>query len=490
MAKKYYPSKKDKKQDDSVHEHLRFASTSAQKNPTTSTSATAYTESRVKSMLQNAQSYGNQLGMYSKTVKRINGIYMRIIKYFSNALTFDHVLYPLILDFSTVDVESMNLDFNQKAIYLNKLNIQYNLPIFTEKMFTQGTVFVYKIEDKKGVSYQELPLKFCRVGYIENGVYRLQFDMSQVSTATIEFYPKEIQSAFNTYQSGSRDNFVDGKWYQVSDKGVAFTLDTDVLMQEGISSPPLANTLINAIKIETAKDNMESTDNLDTTKIIHAQVPTDKNGRPTIELPVVREYYNALKRAMPDGSVPVVNPFKTESISLNGTGSDGKFALLDKSVEQAYIDSGVSYQLFSSDSNSNQALEKSISVDMQWLFGTVLPMFANYYNYELTKSGKKSGIEWQVKFLKISHFNRKDAINSAKEQLSNGGSRMEYLATTGLTPVEIASMLVFEQRVLNIDDFMLPKQTSFTLTGGGEEEKGRPESDEPTDKTLDIKDKQ
>lgn len=492
MAKKYYPSKSKNQKDieqQELNKHMRFASVSAEKSKVTSTSSNAYTESRVKSMLQNIQSYGSSLGQFSKTMKQVNGVYKRIIKYLSSMLTYDHVLYPIIEDISSVNVDELNLAFNQKAIFLDRLNPRFYLPYITEKMFTQGATFLYKIEDKKGVAYMEFPISYCRISYIENGVYRYYFDITKVNTQTFDTYPPEIQSAFNSYNSGDNDKFIDNKWYQVSDKGVAFTLDIDVLSQYGVSAPPLANVLIDALKIESARDSMESTDELDNTKIIHSQVPIDKQGRPTVELDVVKEYYNAMKRALPEGSVPIVNPFDTNSITLNGTGTDGKFALLDKTIEQAFSNSGVSSQLFANDNASSQALEKSILVDVQWLYSSVLPLFTNYYNYELLKSGKKSGATWKVKFLNISHFDKKDKVSDAKDQLANGGSRMEYLASTGLSPLEIASMLVFEQRVLNIDDFMLPKQTSFTMSGDEEpKDAGRPESDNPTDKTVAIKD--
>jgi hypothetical protein len=77
--------------------------------------------------------------------------------------------------------------------------------------------------------------------------------------------------------------------------------------------------------------------------------------------------------------------------------------------------------------------------------------------------------------------------------LANGGSRTEYLAHCGMTPIEIVNMLVFEQRILTIDDLMIAKQTSYTMGGDqtdGQSEAGAPESDDPTDTTTRIKDAQ
>lgn len=450
-------------------------------------------------MLKDPQSNATQIANLSKSMKQVNGIYKRIIRYFSSLLTYDHTIFPVMdnpFAFAE-DPTAMQEEFAQTAIFVDSLNPKFNLPMIAEKLFTNGAVFLYKLQDSKSVAYQELPLTFCRIGYIDQGVYRYQMDVSKIQESTLEYYPKEIQSAYASYQNGATDKFIEGKWYEVSDKGVAFTLDTDALTQNGASLPPLANALIDAIKIENAKEDMENTAQLDNTKIVHSKIETDEKGRPLMELPVVLEYHNALKRSLPDGSVAITNPFDTSALSLNGTGKDGKFALLDKSVEQLYDGAGVSKLLFAGDGASSQALERSIQVDAQWMYSFLLPMFTNYYNYELRKAGKK-GTSWKIKFLEISHFDRQDAITTAKDQLSYGGSRQEYLAYTGMTPLQVANVLIFEQRVLNIDAIMIAKQTSYTQSGGdgavadtsADATAGAPESDDPTDTTTRIKDSQ
>ncbi|MGP0689846.1 hypothetical protein ACW5UC_25190 [Priestia aryabhattai] len=473
-----------------MQENRHFASVSAIKNTSSTSSATSITESRLKAMLRDPQTNGVQIAGLSKNMKQVNGAYKRIIKYLSSLLTYDHVLYPVMQDPLQYmeDPATLQLEFAQTAIFLDRLNPKFNLPMITEKMFTNGSVFLYKLEDSKSVAYQEMPISFCRIGYLDQGVYRYQFDVTKIQEATLLNYPKELQSAYTSYKNGATDKLIEGKWYQVGDKGVAFTLDSDALTQNGFALPPLANALVDVIKIENAKDGMESTAELDNTKIVHSRIETDDKGRPLMELPVVLEYHNSLKRNLPDGSVAITNPFETKALSLNGTGKDGKFALLDKSVEQLYEGAGVSKLLFAGDGTSSQALERSIQVDAQWLYSFLLPMFANYYNYELLKAGKK-GTTWKVKFLQMSHFDREAVLKLAKDNLANGGSRTEYLGHCGMTPIEIVNMLVFEQRILTIDDLMIAKQTSYTMSGD-EGEAGAPESDDPTDTTTRIKDSQ
>jgi len=481
-------------------DHLKFASASAQFTGIKSTSTSSLDESRLKSMLQDPAKNAVTVGNFSKAMKNVSGIYKRIIKYMSSMLTYDHTIYPVMENpFVDVgDVATMQQSFAQTAILLDRLNLKYNMPVFVSKMFTTGTIYMYKLEDSKSVAYQEMPTQYCRVAYMEEGVFRFQMDVTKLTEVTALSYPKEIQTAYNSFKAGNTSSLIEAKYYQVSDKGVAFTIDEDVLSQAGQSLPPLANVLIDAIRIETAKDAMESNAELDNTKIVHSRVPLDDKGRPSMELPVVHEYHSALKRSLPKGSVAVTNPFDTEVYTMNGVGKEGSFSLLDKTVDQLYKGAGVSQQLFANDNSSSNALERSLQVDSQWLYSFVLPLFTNYYNYELKKAGKK-GTTWKIKLLTVSHFDRKDAIASAQAQLSNGGSRLEYLAYTGMTPIEVANMLAFEQRVLSIDDYMVVKATSHTTAGSADGKAsspsnpngaGAPTSDNPSDTTVRIKDQQ
>lgn len=468
--------------------YASFATTSTYNTATSTTSSISNTtEARIKSMLQDVSKNANAITGLSKSIKNVNGMYKRIIKYMSSMLTFDHLLYPVFDNpFEEQDAETVRLSFNQTAIFLEKLNPKFYLPVFTEKMLTNGSVYMYKLEDSKGVAYQEMPIDYCKVSYIEDGVHRFEFDITKLNDNTSLVMPKEIQSAYQSYKNGQRDKLRDNKWYQVSDKGVAFTADVEVLMQQGYSSPAFANVLVDALKVEGAKESMEDKSELDNSKIIHSEVPIDDKGRPLMELNVVKAYHNSLKSNLPKGSVAVTNPFKTTALSLVGTGTSEMFSLLDKSTEQLYKGAGVSPQLFADDNSSSQALERSIQVDSQWLYSFVLPLYANYYNYELKKASKKGTI-WKIKFVEISYFDRKEAVKTAKDQLSFGGSRQEYLAYTGMTPLQVANMLTFEQNILDIDSIMVAKQNSNTLSS---DEVGRPLEENPTDKTIDIKDSQ
>ena len=494
--KKNYSRNNQKKKSGSPQQtieqkHASFASASATFTGQAASNSKSIDETRLKTMLQDPSKNATNVSGLSKSMKQVNGMYKGIVKYMSSLMTYDHTIYPVMQNpmQDVGDVASQQMAFAQTAILIDKLNPKFNLPIFTEKLFSSGVTFQYKIEDSKSVAYMDVPANLCRVSYMEEGVYRYQFDITKLTEVTVLAYPKEFQAAFASFTGGNTTDLAEGKWYQVSDKGMAFTVDTEVLQQAGQALPPFAHALVDALKIENAKDSMETTATLDNSKIIHSQVPIDDKGRPTMEFNVVMEYHNALKRNLPEGATAITNPFPTKASTLNGTGKEGKFALLDKAVSMLYDGAGVSKMLFAGDGESSQALDRSLAVDAMFLYSFLLPMYTNYYNYELKKAGKKGSI-WKVKFLKKTHMKEEESITTAKDQLSFGGSRLEYLASCGMSPLEVANMLIFEQRVLEIDDYMVAKQNSNTLSGDPKKEAGAPKSDDPTDTTTRIKDSQ
>lgn len=476
----------DKKSFNDEISRLHFAEATAVASATSASSIQS--ESALKNMLKNPSANAVNIANYSKEIRRTNGIYDRIINYLKSMLTYDHLIYPVIENQDKSDSENTKEAFMNSAILVDRINIKYNFPIFVGKMLTHGTVYVYKLEDTDGIAFMELPIEICRISYIKNGVFRYEVDVSKLNDALVEALPTEFESAYNQYRNGSTDSFKEGKWYEVSDKGVAFTIDENVLIQSGLSTPPFSSTLLDALRLDKAKENMETIDNLDNSKIVHSKVPVDDKGRPLMEKGLVRTYHQQLKQALPEGSVAITNPFDTEGVNVagSGVGREGKFSLLDKSKDNMFDGTGISSLLFAGDGKSSKALDRSIEVDAQWLYATVLPLFTNYVNYEL-KQGSKKGVIWKIKFITTSHFSKNEDIKTSKDQLSFGGSRIEYLASTGMTPLEVANMFFFEQEILNIDQYMISKETSYTKSGNSDNS-GAPESKDPSDDTIRIKD--
>ena len=96
-------------------------------------------------------------------------------------------------------------------------------------------------------------------------------------------------------------------------------------------------------------------------------------------------------------------------------------------------------------------------------------MIVNWINNELRKK-KIGGFTWAIKLLDVTEFNKEKRISAAKEGMAFGGSRLEYLATSGYTPLQGLSVLKMES-MLGLDELLVPQASSHTQSGA---DKGRP----------------
>ena len=84
------------------------------------------------------------------------------------------------------------------------------------------------------------------------------------------------------------------------------------------------------------------------------------------------------------------------------------------------------------------------------------------------------------------HFSRDEYIKRSRENLQYGGSRLEYLAVQGFTPLQGYNVLKGEQ-ILGIDKILIPQQTSHTMsTNTSSDDNGRPSKEESDIEGIDA----
>ena len=96
-------------------------------------------------------------------------------------------------------------------------------------------------------------------------------------------------------------------------------------------------------------------------------------------------------------------------------------------------------------------------------------MINNWINYELKKK-KIGGFTWAIKLLDVTEFNKDKKVSAAKDAMAYGGSRLEFLASSGYTPLQSLSVLKMEN-MLGLDELLVPQATSHTQSSS---DVGRP----------------
>lgn len=475
-----------------------------------STTTASTDKANIKNYLRRPADNFSQIAANLRQAYINSGVINKVIDYYQSHPTYNYSIYPVLGNKNYEIPATMKNDYIDVAFALNQLNIGFYAPYFFKETLLEGVSFFYKIQDASGVAYMKFPSEWCRITNLENGVYRYRLDISKLKADVIDAMPNELQKAFQDYQNNSAtqdsDQWYDRKWYFVSDAGVAFTFDPESLLNGGTAISPFASVLADSLSLDQAKDNVDIKDHLDTIRLIHSKLPTDSNGKPTLNLKTARIFDEQMRSRLPEGVVPVTSPATLTNVPLKGAGNDGIYETVKSGLEQLFYDLGTSAPLFGGSTTSSNIVKLSVKKDANWVFVNLFPLLENYYNYEISKVKTSSKIPWNIKFIRESNFTLKDDIANYKDQLSYGGSRLDYLAACGFTPIEVVSQLSFEQQALDIDGLMVVKPTSNTISSKGAANQGakapsistnpnkgkvgRPETDNPTDDTDRLDDAQ
>lgn len=345
----------------------------------------------------------------------------------------------------------------------------------TEEIITYGELYIYFIESKDSITILKIPQHLCYIyGKDENMQNRYAIDITKITEKSLGYYPKEIQDIWLKKKNGTlnKELLLDNRYYMVSDKGAAFTLEEWAM--KGV--PYFANILESLMTLEDIEDldtNSAVTDNF---KLIQQLVPIDDKGNLLIDMDAVEVYHESVKSVVPDGIGVVTSPMKVASVSL----TDSKIKNLDyatKVKKSIYDATGFNDDLFNGNKSSNEAIAMGSVVD------TLLPikvqtMLASWLNSVLKKNNKYKN--WKVVFCDSTEYNYMNMVKNERENLAVYGSKKKYMALQGYTPLEALNLLLNEE-MLELNDLMLPMQTSHTLSN---EEKGRPSnSDDPDSNT-------
>lgn len=404
----------------------------------------------------------------SEMLSITNGIYQQVLDYQANMLTDDYMLIPVNVGKLKTSDKVMKV-LEEQANFISKYNIKYNAKWMRHKILKNGELFIYKVEGSDGNIIQELPNVFCKIVAKENEVHRYAINLSKLNDNIIIYLPKEIQVAYKKFRSGSKTlKLIDRNWYQVSNNGVAFTLSEN--KPKGI--PYYTSIFDDLIELEDKKDLKSQNDIIDSIKLIHQKLPYDKEtGQVLINTKQAQAIHNATKQNLPKGTAIVTHHLDTEVLTLSDSNSR-----LNDSIRQAsdtaYDSAGISAELFNGKKNSNEAIASGIVVD-SLVPKRIQKMFENWLNFELSLN-KKLGVQFKIRFIDTTEFNKESKIKVARENMAYGGSRLEFLATNGYEPMEGLNLLKMEG-LLGMDSIMTPQQSAHTLSGSNDT--GRPEKE-------------
>lgn len=424
-----------------------------------------FTRSNLRRLLENPVDNIDSLQSASEYFFITNGQYQRMIRYSASYYTYDHILYPIIDQKKFEQTDKLWIQYDKNALYLEKINPKALAWSVVLQLLKTGETYLYKVEDKKSIIFKELPSTYCRISHYEDGVYRFAINLSKLTETVASELPEEIYNEWTANRNRKGKDRIE--WYPVSENGIAF----NYFGARSKGYPPFSYLFESLSYYLDALDSYEDQTELDGLKLIHQKIPLDDQYRPVLNRDQIQGYHDATKKGLPKLMTIVTNPFEVNALNFEKTASLKK-DFVEQAESSIYDNSGFSKQLFNNTLTSGEGLKKSIIAD-QSSIRHIIDMVESYLNYELKKINK--AYPFGVKILDTTVFNIEDRHTKAREDLAYGGSRLMFLATQNLEPLEAINILRFEQAV-GLDEYFVPASTSHTQSNTGDNTK-----DEVTD---------
>lgn len=444
--------------------------------------SSVYTSEQIATFLKNPYSTFKELQGVSNYLLYTSPSYNNILDYLSNIITFDYTLYGI--DTKHVTPTTLKNRILTSSEIVSKMNVKSTFPNMIKRTLTNGEAYFYNMGDKNNIIIEEIDSKLCQLAMIDdNNIWRYYINLSLIDSTSIAELPEEIRNAYSIWVENKKPKtkletngiVVPAYLYLVSNRGFSMFCHMRKIQHD---YPYLAHMFEDLNDLENDKGYMNDYIRDSNVKIVHLEVPIDKeSGLPLFSKDVIQAYHDSLKEFLPQSTCGITNPFKMQSITLDKSQSSA-INLVEHSSEVVSDDSGVSKAIFNAETTNG--LSYSTLADATKLY-PLLGYFENFINLQIKDQKCK------VRFLRMNHYNQTEMHEEARADLLSGGSRMMFVATSGLEIYDFLNINKTEQ-ALDFDKMLEPKMNASQMNSEQAEDNGRPKvkPDKQSDSTVKV----
>ena len=398
---------------------------------------------------------------------RTSGIYSRLIRYMAFMYRYDSFLTPYIND-NKADTEKALKNFYKGLQILDNFKVKKTLGEIALQVTKQGCYYGYKVDTKKGVVLQELPVDYCRSRLKKGDKPVVEFNMkffdetfSDIETRmrVIKMFPPEFSKGYVLYKKGKLKPLFMGDttgWYMLEPE------NTEKFTVNGEDYPPFISVIPLLLDLDEAQamDRKKTLQKI--CKIIIQKLPLDKNGELIFDVEEGQQLHNnAVQMLNKVIGADVLTTFA--DVDVADLAEDGSVQNddLERVERQVYNEAGVSQNQFNS--TGNLALNNSILNDEATMYNMLL-QFEDFLNELLDPINKnRNKIEYRVQLLTTTIYNYKEMAKLYKEQTQLGYSKMLPQIALGQSQSSILATAYFENDVLDLLHVFIPPLMSSTM---------------------------
>jgi hypothetical protein len=436
-----------------------------------SRTSTSYTNEQITNLLKDPYASYKKLRDVSNWLFANSPSYGNIVDYLAHLLSFDYVVYPAEVKKNKTTIKDR---FQEAAKLIRDASVKEIYPEMLKRTIVNGSTYWYDLGDKTNTIYVEIDSSICQLAMVDDdNIWRFYIDLAMIKADQYYEMPEEIRNAYDDWVDGGRKKnkeereiegtkiAIQNNLYLVGKRGFCLTSHIEKMRND---YPLLAPLFKDFNTHEENKTYLNDTLKAEVIKIVHLKVPVDENGVPLMDKDIIQAYHDSAKEHLPANVAPMTNPFEVSGISLDKSQSN-QTNLVEHSQTVISNDSGISTTVFSTETTNG--LSYSTAKD-------VAKMLPYYYYFTNIANYKIKAQKMQIKFLPHSFHQRADQHKTYAADLPLGGSRMLWVATSGLEIYDAMKVLEFEQEI-DIDELLPVKASAAQMSG---DEVGRPQKEE------------
>lgn len=414
----------------------------------------------------------------SRFIVQVSGMYSRAVRYLSDIYRFDYILYPAtdLTDLATEEGEDSKVNtpllkkFSLLLDYFDRSAIKSMAKQWAYSVCVDGCYYGYLADDVNDkLVIHDLPIDYCRSRFYHRGRPAVEFNIKffedvsrnkEVREQIAALFPKEIQAAYKKVLSGALKSEEAGK------KDIWILLDLNSAFKFSLGKddiPPLLHAIPAILQLGEIQDLTKEKLLQGIQKILVQKIKLNEHNQLPFSMGEIRQL-NANAAEMIGDTVGVsvlttVAEVEVHDLNKNTTADSQEQV---KNAENAvYNDFGISSNLFNT--AGNLSLEKSIALD-EALVNSLLLQFEEFFNEIIEAKFNKKNLKFRIKVLETTIFNYKELSDKYRDLTKIGFSRFLPMAALGHSQKEVISSALFEQKILQLDRWMLPPFSSNTMS--------------------------
>lgn len=435
---------------------------------------TQYTKENYRTYVQNPRKNEKELRNMSQFLARVSMPYRRLLWYMASIYCFYWNLTPILDIDKLPDETKLNKAFMEMCKTIERMNLPLQMVNILYFVFRDGIFYGFLYEDDNSIFVHRLNPDYCKPVQIESGVLNFAFDFSYFAKypEALETWDSSFQSMYNTYKNDTTNY----RW-QILDPEKTICIKADPDLDEIL--PFFIGTFEALLDLIDARTLQRNKDIIQNYKLILQKIPAFNETSAKelddfkLEWDTIKQFAAQLADNVPEAVGVVTTPMDIDTVDFNP--DDDSNDLVSSSMKQVFSDSGVSQLLFNSETTGSTGIDASIKSDaaVTWnLVKAIENWTKRFIKY------RETSVSFEFEILDVNIFN-KDAAVTRELSLANSGvpNKMKLAATSGMTPTEALSSMIWENQYLKIHENWVPLQTSYTMSSS----EGRPSAeDDPT----------